>query len=279
MTPIGFVDDIPLLTYSKSTERNIKNLEKAYGKCLNWARTHGSRFNPEKSKLIHFIGRKREAHRASITLEGKIIKPTKSIKFLGAHLDEGLTHKAHLTALNTKIPTLLSALKSITASTWGTSLTAARTLYRGAIRLVLAYGALSWCPENLEKAKTLARDLQSIQGRFLRAITGAYRATSIEALEVETFTEPLDLYIEKIATQGASRQVLRGYGNEGRLYKEILRNRHRRRGRPSPPSNTRVNSGGPRDFEHLKKPEIHEAPDTTATNAPNEERTALPDTR
>ena len=89
------------------------------------------------------MGRKRKAYRASITLEGRIIEPAKSIKFLGVHLDEGLTHKAHLTALNTKIPILLNALKSITASTWGTSLVAARTLYRGAIRPVLAYGALS----------------------------------------------------------------------------------------------------------------------------------------
>ena len=113
---MGFVDDISLLTYSKSTERNVRNLEKAYRKCLNWARSHGSRFNPEKSELIHFIGRKR-VHRAPITLEDKTIKPSKSIKLLGAHLDQGLTYKAHLKALNTKIPTLLSALKSITSST------------------------------------------------------------------------------------------------------------------------------------------------------------------
>ena len=88
----------------------------------------------------------------------------------------------------------------ITSSTWGATLDTARTLYRGAIRPVLAYGALSWCPKDLEKAKSLSRSLQSIQGRFLRAITGAYKATSIEALEIETFIEPLDLYIEKSAS-------------------------------------------------------------------------------
>ena len=116
VSPIGFVDDISLLTFSNSTERNVINLEKAYRKCLNWARTHGSRFNPEKSELIHFIGR-RKAHKASITLEGKVIKPADSIRLLGVHLDQSLTYKAHLRALNTKIPTLLSALKSITSLT------------------------------------------------------------------------------------------------------------------------------------------------------------------
>ena len=86
MTSMGFMDDISLLTYSDSTERNVRNLEKAYRKCLNWARSHGSRFNPEKSELIHFIGRKK-AYSAPITLEGEIIKPSKSIRLLGAFLD------------------------------------------------------------------------------------------------------------------------------------------------------------------------------------------------
>ena len=86
VTPTGFIDDISLLTYSESTERNVRNLEKAYGKCLNWARSHGSRFNPKKSELIYFIGRRR-AYRAPITLEGRKIEPSKSIKLLGAYLD------------------------------------------------------------------------------------------------------------------------------------------------------------------------------------------------
>ena len=84
---MGFIDDISLLTYSDSIERNVKNLEKAYKKCQNWAKSHGARFNPDKSELIHFIGRKRKAQKALITLKGKTIKPSKSIKLLGAHLD------------------------------------------------------------------------------------------------------------------------------------------------------------------------------------------------
>src|SRR6201999_760039 len=141
-------------------------------------------------------------------------------------------------------------------STWGTTLEIARTLYRGAIRPVLAYGALSWCPEDLEKAKGLARKLQSIQSRFLRAITGAYKAISIEALEIETFVEPLDLYIEKSASQGAARQVLRGY-SEGKLFREVLRNRYKRRRRPSPRTPL---SNSQNNLEKQKKPRITEIP-------------------
>ena len=100
---------------------------------------------------------------------------------------------------------MLGALKSITSSTWGTSLLDARKLYKGAIRPAIAYGALSWYPRDSNKAKSLKKSLESSQGRFLRAITGAYKAASIEALEIETYVEPLDLYLEKSASQGAAR--------------------------------------------------------------------------
>ena len=271
ITPMGFVDDISLLTFSETTIRNVRNLKKAYRKCLNWARSHGSRFNPEKSELIHFIGRKRGAYDTPITLEGEKIKPSKTIRLLGVYLDRGLTYKAHFEALNTKIPKLLSALKSVTASTWGTSLLDARKLYRGAIRPILAYGALFWYPKDSNRVETLKKSLESIQGRFLRAITGAYKAASIEALEIETFIEPLDLYLEKSASQGAARQILRGYGREGRLYREILRNRYRRRGQLRLESYSIPTLRTSRD----SRPEIIETPATENARIAGEERTTL----
>ena len=63
------------------------------------------------------MGRKRKPYRASITLEGEKIEPSKTIRLLGVYLDEALSYKAHLEVLNIKVPALLVALRSITAST------------------------------------------------------------------------------------------------------------------------------------------------------------------
>ena len=96
------MDDITILTYSSSTAQNSENLRKVYEKCIKWAKTHGSKFNPEKSELIHFLGRKRgknRANRASINLEGSIIEPSKFIKVLGAYLDENLSPNTYLRKL------------------------------------------------------------------------------------------------------------------------------------------------------------------------------------
>ena len=61
---------------------------------------------------------------------------------------------------------------------------------------------------------------------------GAYRATATEALEIETFIEPLDLYIEKIANQSLTRVALQGQGQQITAFSRYLARKTRgRRGR------------------------------------------------
>lgn len=89
--PIGFVDDINILTYSDKVEENNERLQRAYQKCLNWADKHGSRFNPQKSELIHLSRTKIAKDRAELALEGAIIKPKKTIRILKVYLNRDLT--------------------------------------------------------------------------------------------------------------------------------------------------------------------------------------------
>ena len=42
----GFVDDVHLLAYSKSTATNCLELKQAHEVCLRWARAHGAQFAP-----------------------------------------------------------------------------------------------------------------------------------------------------------------------------------------------------------------------------------------
>ena len=206
--PTGFVDDVTILTYSSSIVRNVQNLEKAYDKCLKWAKTHGSKFNPDKTELIHFSRKRKYPEGASIALEGFTIEPSQEIKILGVYLDKNLSPNAQRRAIERKAPKLLSAMKRLTQSTWGLSLDLARNLYLRAVRPAISYGAIAWLPIAKEKTKSLQNKLNAIQGRFLRVVTGAYRATATEALEIETLIEPLDLYIEKTAISSLTRLVL-----------------------------------------------------------------------
>jgi hypothetical protein len=75
----------------------------------------------------------------------------------------------------------------------------------------------------------MAQKLQAIQGRCLRVVAGAYRATSVEALEAETHVEPLDMHTSKVALKAATRNTLsEAYKGTQRRVAGILKGRHRR---------------------------------------------------
>lgn len=59
-SPTGFVDDVNILTYSESAERNCQNLSQIHERCTEWSRRHGCQFCPSKYELIHFIKPKRK---------------------------------------------------------------------------------------------------------------------------------------------------------------------------------------------------------------------------
>jgi len=69
--------------------------------------------------------------------------------------------------------------------------------------------------------------LRAIQGRCLRAVAGAYKATSAEALEAETHVKPLDIHVSKAALQAAARVKLsKAFHGIARRTEKVLRGSH-----------------------------------------------------
>ena len=113
-------------------------------------------------------------------------------------------------------------------------MTTMQRVYTAAVRPSLTYGCNVWyTPKGLPgHRKGTANRLQAIQGRCLRAITGAYKATATEALEIETFTPPIDLHMEDLV----ARTTLRLRSCRARAVEEhALRRIGNQRGRGRPP--------------------------------------------
>ena len=129
------------------------------------------------------------------------------IRVLGVQLDSKLRWQPHMKLLQAKLMTRTAAVQSITGSTWGMTMHAARRVYVSVSRPAITHGALVWyTPWGLRgHRKGDVTKLKSIQGQFLRAATGAYRATPTEALEVETNVMPLDIHIEKLLAKATIR--------------------------------------------------------------------------
>jgi hypothetical protein len=239
----GFIDDVNVLTFSKSTEQNCKNLERIHLACEDWATRHGSAFNAKKYDLIHFS---RTPKRFNMSAEINItasntsvkVKPKANIRVLGVQLDPALRWRPHLRAVEARAVSHLNALKTITGSTWGASLETGLRVYAAVTRPAILYGCSIWfSPEDTpEYRKGVARELQAIQGRCLRAIAGAYKATSTEALEVETFTPPIQLYAEKMVAGSVCRTLATDLGGVIESSAKRIRSQLRgKRGRPAKP--------------------------------------------
>ena len=119
-------------------------------------------------------------------------------------MDPKLKWSAHWRKVQKKASTQIGALVRTTASTWGASFLRARQVYSAVVRPALAYGAVVWHTPTKGpngKVQGLAAKLEKIQNKCLRVVAGAYRATPIRSLETETFTPPIDLYLDsRLAT-------------------------------------------------------------------------------
>jgi retron-type reverse transcriptase len=221
-TATAFVDDTNILVYGSSAKDNCRKLKQVHKSCERWARKHGSSFNVSKYQLLH-LARGKADLKAPLLLGEKRIEPSSSLRLLGVHLDSKLSGKAHVKAVQDRAPALIAALKTISGSVWGTSVQQTKQMYCQAVRPALTYGAVAWfTPDDATgKRKGVARKLQAIQGRCLRAVAGAYRATSTEALEAELGVLPLDIHVGTLAASAAARNEL---GEAGAATRAKVRN-------------------------------------------------------
>jgi ribonuclease HI len=112
-------------------------------------------------------------------------------------MDSALRWKPHVDEVRRKATKTITALSSLGSSTWGLTLGDARKIYRGVVVPQIMYACSAWSNTNWRTRsrpytdKTLAQ-LQSIQARAARVVSGAYRATSAPALDIETYLLPLE---------------------------------------------------------------------------------------
>ena len=73
----------------------------------------------------------------------------------------------------------------------------------------MTYGAAIWhtpSPSGRRKPLGVAAKLVTTQNAYLRRVAGAYKATPIAALEVETHTRPLDIELNAQMARFRQRQ-------------------------------------------------------------------------
>lgn len=208
------MDDIHVLTYGDSTERNCSTLERIHERCEEWARKHGARFAPEKYELIHFAKRPKSFNMAATLNIGQIQKvATDNVRVLGVQVDTKLKWGPHLAKIEQKHTSQSLAIDRISTSTWGASFKMARLVCTSVVRPSIAYGASVWyVPQGAATSrKHVDRKLEVLQNKNLRRVLGAYRAVGSRILEKEAEIPS----ISTVLTAQVANVVKRRHTNKG----------------------------------------------------------------
>jgi hypothetical protein len=113
----------------------------------------------------------------------------------------------------------VAAISSIAASTWGIGLKELRQLYTGVVIPQLTYGCSLWfLPIGDPNHKQWVENaLSVVQNEALRAVSGAFKATSASALQIETYIAPIRQSMAKVVDASALRIM------KSPVYADILR--------------------------------------------------------
>jgi ribonuclease HI len=191
----GYIDDVGILAWGKTTEQTCDTLGKILEKAQRWASTHASVFAPNKFQLTHFTrSRKRINTETPIQTEWGEIRPEVTCKYLGLTMDTKLQWKQHTEEIRRKATKTVNALSCLGGSNWGASLMDMRRIYAGTVLPQVMYACSVWSNASAKGrlyTKRTLNTLKSLQARAARAICGAYKATSNAALDVEAYLLPI----------------------------------------------------------------------------------------
>ena len=216
----GFVDDVGLLTYGNSTDENCVNLSRFHKEeCLQWARKHGSEFDIGKYQLIHLSRATKKFNLdVSLHLDGHTVSAGTKVRYLGVELDRRLKWNEQIASIRQKALKSVGALTSLAGSVWGGNFKALRKIYTGVVVPQLTHCCTVW--HQHQDAKDYhsghLKALEDVQRHAALRITGAFKATSSEALDVESHLLPLKLTLEskcltttaRLATSPAYHDVI-----------------------------------------------------------------------
>ena len=190
--------------------------------CESWRAKHGSEFTLAKYQLIHISRKRNINYAAGLRLQGgQLTKGANTAVSLGITLQSKLSWKDHISKVKKKAVKSIGALSSIVGLTLGSNYLPLRRIFKAVIIPQITYGASIWHTPTGEKGsrKTLIMQLAQAQAMGARLITGAFRATSAQALNIEAHLTPIGLELNKRTDQTAVRLC------SGPLYHTLIQSR------------------------------------------------------
>ena len=180
-------DDLAVWSASEYTTSSAYRIQEAVNKVDQWTNDWGLQISEVKTQATVFsLSTSKE--KVAKKFGDKTLPQVETPTFLEVKLDTRLSWKPHIEDMEKKGIKKLAVLKKLSGTHWGANSKILKTVYMGAVRPSLEYGASAWATA----AKTHTNKLDKVQNIGLRTILGAMKTTPIAEMEKTAGVEPFE---------------------------------------------------------------------------------------
>ncbi len=150
-------------------------------------------FDDSKSELIHFESHKATLNQMIILLNNTIIKSKTCVQWLEVWLNRRLNFKVHV---QTKIATVTRTLHSLFRlmnNEWELNVKSEKQLYLACVTSISDYDVEIWW----NNQKSYLVKFRKLQNAALRKILGAFRTSSIDAMQIEVEISSMKMRLDQ----------------------------------------------------------------------------------
>ena len=209
---VGYADDIILIIIGKDLEVMSSLMQNSLDAVLKWGKENGLMFNPLKTCVMAISRSTKKESWTSMIIEGTVIKPVTSLKYLGVTITSRLNWSKHITERLAKAAKTMNVAKAIIGQKWGLTPEKVFWVYTALVRPIVSYAAAVW---STGVTQTIKNKMKRLQRGVLLSMSSAMRSTPTAGMEAALGLLPLDLHIEGLALN--TRVRLR-VGEEGRSW-------------------------------------------------------------
>jgi hypothetical protein len=174
-----FADDIAILSSHTNTNRASETLQNYLNVLQEWLQLWKIKVNNDKSAQITFTTKSRTC--PQITIHNAPIPIQFEVKYLGLHLDQKLTWKAHIQANKMQLTTKARNMNWLIGKNSQLSMANKLLSYKTILKPIWKYGIELWGCSKLLNTKVL----QTFQSKILRSVTKAPWFVSNQTLHAD----------------------------------------------------------------------------------------------
>jgi ribonuclease HI len=204
----AYVNDTILTATAKmftEAHKILANMMTRPGGMVDWSKWHNSSIEYSKLVLIDFSHPRVKKNRLPLQLPEITVEPMQNTKYLGIILDQNLKWGPQLAHIQGKGLKWAMQIKRLTRLTWSLTPKGTRKLYVSVALPWIMYRINVWCTPIHGKSASGSRKgsvnfikkLTTVQRAGALAITGGFRTSPTDSLDVHTALLPMELRVQK----------------------------------------------------------------------------------